>query len=321
MGLKPREQQLDMSDMAAQRTLNKYRNHPLLRIKSKFPFEQFRVILEPLYHQMGRPGFDPVKMLCLLILGKLQNLSDKRLETDVAVNLLYREFCGWSMDEDTPDHSTISRFRDRIAPAWPKVWATMVAWLVEEGLVDNELIIIDATDIKAQGRYRKPQDSDKMAPDDKYKEQTDPDARHGHKRKDKPFYGFKAHVVVDSKAKMITKIEVTPGNAHDGVIMRELVRDLLFKPKEATADKLYWSLKNAGFLDSLGIENGIIPKGIEGWPVKASHRLRKLIERINSLLKCVCGLFRTRFFGLLNVDLDTKLAGFAVNLVNLLRFA
>ena len=317
--LQPKEQQIGFSDLAAQKALKKVRNHPLLRIKEKFPFDRFREILTKLYSQNGRPGFDPVKMLCLLLLGKLQNLSDKRLETDVTVNLLYREFCGWGMDDDTPDHSTLSRFRDRIAPVWPEIWAEMLDWLRENRLLNSELLIIDATDIKAQGRFRKPPDSGGSSSEDKYAKQTDPDARHGYKKKDKPFFGYKSHVITDAKSDMVVAIETTPGNVHDGVMLPKLVPRLRYKPFEVSADKIYWSLTNRRFLLSQGIADGIIPNSKTPGPRKLAHLLRKRIERINSLLKCMFGLARTRFFGLKNVDLDQKLGGFAVNLVNLLR--
>lgn len=319
MSLQSKERQIGFSDLAAQNALKKVRNHPLFRIKEHFPFERFRPILAQRYSQNGRPGFDPVKMLCLLLLGKLQNLSDKRLETDVTVNLLYREFCGWGMDDDTPDHSTLSRFRDRIAPAWPAIWAEMLDWLRENGLLSSELLIIDATDIKAQGRFRKPPNSDGSSSDEKYVEQTDPDARHGYKKKDKPFYGYKAHVIVDAKSDMVTAIETTPGNVHDGVMLSKLVPRLRYKPFEMTADKIYWSQANLRFLRNQGIADGIIPNTKTPGPRKLAHLLRKRIERINSLLKCMFGLAKTRFCGLKNVDLDLKLGGFAVNLVNLLR--
>jgi len=324
MSLQPKEQQIGFSDMAAQKALQKVSDHPLLRIKERFPFERFRTVLDKLYAPvMGRPGFDPVKMLRLLLLGKLQNLSDKRLETDVAVNILYRDFCGWGMDEDTPDHSTLSRFRVRIAPAWNDIWVEMLDWLRENELLHNELLIIDATDIKAQGRFRKPPDTDSSAssPEDIFSHQTDPDARHGHKKKDKPFYGYKAHVVTDAQSDMVVDLRTTPGNMHDGVMLSQLVRRLRYKPMEITADKLYFSRGNSLFLHEQGIADGIIPKGTHIGPTKLAHRLRKRIERVNSLLKCMFGLVRTRFFGLKNVDLDLKLGGFAVNLVNLLRVA
>ena len=80
MSLKPEKQQIGFSDLSMNGILKPFQDHPLLKIKRRFPFERFDPILSQLYSNTGRPGFDPGKMLRLLLLGKLQNLSDKRLE-------------------------------------------------------------------------------------------------------------------------------------------------------------------------------------------------------------------------------------------------
>lgn len=319
MSLKPQKQQIGFTDLSLESILKPFQDHPLLEIKRRFPWERFDPILNELYSSTGRPGFLPIKMLRLLLLGKLQNLSDKRLEMEAAVNLLSREFCGWSLEEATPDHSTLSRFRDRIAPVWDKIWSEFQAWLQEEGLVDQDLVIVDATDIRAQGRYRKPPEgsADSSDPRDKYERQTDPDARHGYKREDKPIYGYKAHIATDAKTGMILTLLTTGANAHDGRTLPEVVPKLPFDPRALTADTIYHDMENRYYLEAVGIEDCTIPKQRHGGIQTLAHRLRKRIERINSLLKVVCGLSRTRFFGKLNVDFDLQLGALAVNLVNL----
>jgi len=319
MSLKPQKQQIGFTDLSMEGILKPFQDHPLLQIKRRFPFERFDPILNQLYSNTGRPGFDPGKMLRLLLLGKLQNLSDKRLEQDVALHLLYREFCGWSLEELTPDHSTLSRFRDRITPVWDKIWSEFQTWLQEEGLVDQDLVIVDATDIRAQGRYRKPPEdpSGCSTPEDKYEQQTDPDARHGYKRVDKPIYGYKAHIATDAKTGMILTLLTTGANAHDGKTLPQVVPKLPFDPRALTADTIYHDWENKRYLEAAGIEDCTIPKQRHGGIQTLAQRMRKRIERINSLLKVVCGLSRTRFFGRLNVDFDLQLGALAVNLVNL----
>jgi transposase, IS5 family len=319
MSLKPKEQQLHFSDLTTDKILRNFKKHPLMLINERFPFERFRATLSKLYSHTGRAGYDPIRMLKLLLLGKLQNISDKRLEQDVAVNLLYRAFCGWGLDEQTPDHSTLSRFRDRIEPVWPEIWAEMIDWLRAEGLLENDLLIIDSTDVQAQGRYHKPPDQDNVPPEQKYEHQSDPDARHGHKNKDKPFYGYKAHVVMDAKSHMIVSLVTTPGQVHDGVMLPSLVSGLRYKPKKITADNIYCNSDNHAFLCTKRILDRTIPKKPHRGPRPLAYRWRKRIERINSLLKCAFGLARTRFFGLFNVNLDLRLGAMASNLVNLPR--
>jgi IS5 family transposase len=52
----------------------------------------------------------------------------------------------------------------------------------------------------------------------------DPDARWGHKGEDKPFCGYKTHEGMDPDSRMVTAVEVVPGNANEAVRTDELLR-------------------------------------------------------------------------------------------------
>jgi hypothetical protein len=56
---------------------------------------------------------------------------------------------------------------------------------------------------------------------------VDPEARHGHKTAARSFDGFKAHVSVDPDSEIITATAVTPGNAGDGSVAKELLQEAL----------------------------------------------------------------------------------------------
>ena len=45
---------------------------------------------------------------------------------------------------------------------------------------------------------------------------VDPEARHGHKSRNRRFDGYKAHVSVDPDSELIDDVVVTPANTHDG---------------------------------------------------------------------------------------------------------
>jgi IS5 family transposase len=53
---------------------------------------------------------------------------------------------------------------------------------------------------------------------------VDPDARWGHKGEDKPFCGYKTHEGIDPDSRMVTAVEVVPGNANEAVRTDELLR-------------------------------------------------------------------------------------------------
>ena len=46
---------------------------------------------------------------------------------------------------------------------------------------------------------------------------VDPEARHGHKSRNRRFDGYKAHLSVDPDSELIDDVVVTPANAHDAV--------------------------------------------------------------------------------------------------------
>lgn len=64
---------------------------------------------------------------------------------------------------------------------------------------------------------------------------VDPETRHGHKTAARGFDGYKGHIAVDPDAEVITASTVTPGNAADGSVAKELLEEVL-SPDEPHSD-------------------------------------------------------------------------------------
>ncbi len=62
----------------------------------------------------GRPGYPPLLMVQALLLQQWYGLSDPQLEEALGDRLSFRRFVGLSLEDATPDHSTISRFRQAL---------------------------------------------------------------------------------------------------------------------------------------------------------------------------------------------------------------
>jgi Transposase domain (DUF772) len=61
--------------------------------------------LAPYYWCKGRPSIDPVLMIWMLIVGRVFAIrSERRLCTEVQVNLAYRWFCKLGIEDGIPDH-------------------------------------------------------------------------------------------------------------------------------------------------------------------------------------------------------------------------
>src|ERR1700757_4947698 len=109
--------------------------------------------LAPFYSHTGRPSIDPVLMIRMLIVGYVFALrSERRLCSEVQVNLAYRWFCKLSIEDNIPDHSVFCRARHerfRESDALRKVFEGVVAKCIASGLVGGEALSVDASLIKA----------------------------------------------------------------------------------------------------------------------------------------------------------------------------
>ena len=104
----------------------------------------------------GRPSMAPGVYFRLLLIGFFEGIDSERgIAWRVADSLSLREFLGFSVTEQTPDHSTISRTR-RLLPVetHKAVFRWFVRVLGEEGLLAGQTIAIDGTTLEANGAMR-----------------------------------------------------------------------------------------------------------------------------------------------------------------------
>jgi transposase len=104
----------------------------------------------------GRPSISPGVYFRLLLIGFFEGIDSERgIAWRVADSWSLREFLGFSVTEQTPDHSTISRTR-RLLPVetHKAVFRWFVRVLGEEGLIEGQTIAIDATTLEANAAMR-----------------------------------------------------------------------------------------------------------------------------------------------------------------------
>ena len=64
----------------------------------------------------GRPSIDPEIFFRMQLLAYFNGITkDRRLCEQVHDNLAYRWFCRLSLSDDVPEHSSLTRIRDRLA--------------------------------------------------------------------------------------------------------------------------------------------------------------------------------------------------------------
>ena len=87
----------------------------------------------------GRPSVDPEVYLRMLLVAFLYNIdSERQLCEEIHYNLAYRWFCRLSLNDRIPDHSSLSRIRDRFGEAiFEAMFQRIVLACKEKGLVSD----------------------------------------------------------------------------------------------------------------------------------------------------------------------------------------
>ena len=100
----------------------------------------------------GRPPYPAMKMFKALLLQQWYGLSDPGLEEALNDRLSFRRFCGFAMDEATPDETTICRFRQALIEAGlsDRLLGELNRQLDRRGLLLKQGTMIDATLVAAQ---------------------------------------------------------------------------------------------------------------------------------------------------------------------------
>jgi transposase len=105
---------------------------------------------------MGRPSMAPgVYFRCFLI-GYFEGIDSERgIAYRVADSLSLREFLGLSLEERTPDHSTLSKTRRLLNLGTHKaVFRWVLKRLAEQGLLSGKNLGVDATTLEANAALR-----------------------------------------------------------------------------------------------------------------------------------------------------------------------
>jgi len=109
--------------------------------------------VKDLYSHTGKPAIDPVVLIKMILIGYLYNIkSERQLEKEIQVNLAYRWFIRYNLDEQIPDHSTISQTRRRKFNGngiFNELFENIVEKCKSLGLIRGETIFTDSTHIKA----------------------------------------------------------------------------------------------------------------------------------------------------------------------------
>src|SRR3954465_7495346 len=110
-----------------------------------------RDLVRDAYAEAGRPSIDPIVFFKLQLVLFFEGLrSERQLMQVVADRLSLRWYLGYDLAEPLPDHSSLTRIRERYGLAvFRRFFETIVEQCLAAGLVWGEELFIDATKVAA----------------------------------------------------------------------------------------------------------------------------------------------------------------------------
>ena len=272
----------------------------------------------------GRPSIDPEAAVRLMLAGFFQGVvHDRKLMREAQVNIAIRWFAGYRLDEKLPDHSSLTKIRQRWgADRFKQIFLKTVQSCIDANLVSGETVHIDATLIRADVSWeslttkhaetvieendieadepKKRRGPCKRPPKPKKRSTTDPDATMATSCqivRMEPSY--KQHGAVDDVCGVIVDVDVTTGEASEGSQLPDQIKRIEentgMKITTLAADAGYAHGKNYEHLEKRNIDAIIPPQTEHGKPRRIPARRFKYDAK-NKIIKCPAGKILTRRF-------------------------
>jgi len=270
----------------------------------------------------GRPSYPPLSMFKALLLQQWYSLSDPQLEEALADRLSFRRFVGLSLEQEVPDYSTISRFRQQLSGGLgAQLFGEVNRQLEARGLLIKRGTLIDASLIEAA--VSKPA-AGRGGENLGQGSALDADAQWSHRKGGGgSHFGYKVHVAVDAGSGLIRKVLMTGAKTNDSEVADQLIcgdEGALF------ADKAYDSAARRELLGRLGIADGIMRRAWWG-SVRAGRpdpqlvarnqalsKVRYQVERVFAVMKRGYQYRRVRYRGLVRNRTQLLIMCIAINL-------
>jgi IS5 family transposase len=269
------------------------------------PIEQKLELSKNKNSEAGRRPFSLEVIVKCFILQTIYNLSDPRLEEEIADRRSFQIFLGITSGDSIPDETTLVRYRKMFSSLGldKMLFERFNKQLQQKHLIVGKGTIVDATIKQAQATpsSNKDQDADFT------------------KKGGKTYYGYKGHIAIDEDSQIIKKLEFTKASLHDSNAFDNLID---YTEKAVFADKGYANKSRRKKLESKGIFDGILGKGYRNKPLskiqKKVNRLlssiRNRVEKTFAFMKNVLGYQRCSYYDLERNRFEFIFASFVFNI-------
>jgi IS5 family transposase len=320
-------------------SLRKRKDTYLDKIDKIIDWGRIKRILDKKYkwtkNAAGNPAYPPLPMFKILLVERWEKLSDEQMEFALRDRFSIIRFVGFSVMSDTPDYSTISRFRNRLLELkiYDRLFDEINKQLIKKGFIVRERAgaIVDATVIESANRPckvitnipedRKEDDAetdemDKIEPGEKANKKdskpgsnkpleetshfgieysADPDAR-WLKKGNHSYFGYKGFAGANVDGFIINGL-MTPANVSEVNKFYDILEILNLLPNTPVlADKGYSSDKNRKILTDLGLKDFIMQKAARGRKLTEYQKMiNKGISKIRYVVEQVFGILKKHY--------------------------
>jgi IS5 family transposase len=265
--------------------------------------------------EVGRRPYDALAMLKALYLASLYDLSDPALEEALIDRVSFRLFCGFSLEQTTPDETTLCRFRNDCAAAGvlSAAFEEVNRQLAAKELVLRKGTMLDATIVGAASR-RPPLEagSKPSLPGEPAASFTRKGGRN--------HFGYHLHVGVDQGSRLIRRLALTPAHVNESLVADALICG---DERAVLADKGYENKERRARLKALGIKDRIMHRShknqdaLPPWQAKRNALIaprRAPVEGVFGNFKRLYGRARVRYRNFLHNLADFYRLATAYNL-------
>jgi IS5 family transposase len=305
---------------------------PLEKLNAHIDFEIFRDLLETKLSKIakgkgGRKPYDYVLMFKILILQRYYNVSDDQIEYQINDRMSFMRFLNLTIADDIPDSKTVWNFREQLIDL--KLIDELFQLFLKElellNLIINEGKIIDASFIEVPKQRNSRAENteiksgntpESFEENSNKKSQKDLDARWT-KKNNVSYYGYKNHVKVDAKSKLIVKYQVTDASVHDSQVL-EILLDEKDADEDFSGDSAYSGENQRNIISQKEMNDKTCKKGYRNNPLTeqeiATNREK---SRIRSRVEHVFGFMEGSMNGMNLYAIGIKRVEGLVGLMNL----
>ena len=310
--------------------------NPLEKLNTHIDWERFRKQIDKSFpvqdkSKGGRPRMDVLMMFKALILQQLYNLSDATLEYQIADRSSFRNFLGIRSIKGIPDEKTIWSYREQLTKAGiiKTLFESFHARLKKQGLIANVGKVVDATIIPAPIQRNSKKENKAIKEGKTIKEWEDKPRKKSQKDIDakwvkkhaKSQYGYKDHIKIDRKSKLIDNYNVGAASEHDSQKLESL---LTKKDKGQTlyGDSAYRSAELEKVIKKNKMKSRVHKKGYRNHPLtekdkasnKSKSRIRARVEHVFGHMKKGMKGFEIRSIGIKRAEAQIGLKNLTYNI-------